>query len=876
MSKGIYKMPDDFDIGGFTKALGTSAEPTRPQQTKNYISDELLNSLKRVESGKDPYAVNKETKAMGPYQFMPDTAAMLHRQGVKFNPFDEEQAREAARHYLNTLVEKNGGDVNKALAQYGGFVTKDPSKYVSNVLSGQQAPQQTQQSSQTQQAPQSGEFDLGGFDKALSTETTPEQLKTQLTQKQTSAQQTTKEGKPLTAKEKSNLQLKQMFGENETLGSFGAGLGRNISTGVGALEQLVGKGVEQFAPETGKAIQTHALQNIQKAKELTQADIERNPNAAMAGEMTGFVVNPVNKLIPGFGGPAQSVLGGVAKGAGQGAAANVLTTPVLDENKPFTTQKLEQGTVGAVFGGTFGGALKVATSAIGSGLEKISQLGGKILPPEQATTTATNLIKQSGIDQAKVTPIFYNGLVEQAKQALQTGNLNQFKAYAKNASDFESLPIKVPYLKGQVTRDPMQYAIEQNLRGIEGVGEPIQAIMKQANTAMLQNLDAFGAKNAQPVVDSGNFLRNTLRNADEIDATKVREAYQRFKDSTGKDIEVPLSGLAQDYARVVKDYGRSTLPEGVKNNLESLGLMKGKQLKVTTIEDAENLIKNINQNYDKAKPVQANALDQLRRSVENTIKEAGANLPGEAGAVAREARQVASERFKTIESIPALRDALKGKEPDKFVQNHILQGNVNEITKMVNYLQKNSPETLAQLRSDVLGVIKNRVTNNVSEANAQFSQAGLKHFIADGSASLSRLERFLSPEQINGLKALNRVAENIHVEPVASAVNRSNTAAQAANLVKKTINSGALNDLLGYAAGVKFPVIGGLISAGGKALQQSGQASKASGLVEQAINPQALPPSTPLNMLGKPGALGAGTAKSIIEQRNREYEQQNR
>jgi hypothetical protein len=864
-------MPDDFDIGGFTKALGTSAEPTRPQQTKNYISDELLNSLKRVESGKDPYAVNKETKAMGAYQFMPDTVAMLHRQGVKFNPFDEEQSREAARHYLNTLVEKNGGDVKKALAQYGGFVTKDPSQYVGNVLGGQQAPQ-------TQQAPQaqSGEFDLGGFDKALNTETTPEQLKTQLEQKQTATQQIKKEGKPLTAKEKSNLQLKQMFGENETLGSFGAGLGRNISTGVGALEQLVGKGVEQFAPETGKAIQAHALQNIQKAKELTQADIEKNPTAATAGEMTGFVVNPVNKLIPTFGGPAQSVFGGVLKGAGQGAAANILTTPVTNENQPYLTQKIEQGTTGAAFGGAFGGGLKVATSAIGTGLEKLAQVGGKILPPEQATTAATNLIKQAGIDQSKVTPVFYNGLVEQAKQALQTGNLNKFKTYAQNASDFESLPIKVPYLKGQVTRDPMQFAIEKNLRGIEGVGEPIQAIMKQANTALLQNLDAFGAKNAQPVVDSGNFLRNTLRNADAQEATKVREAYQRFKDSTGKEIEVPLTGLAQDYARVVKDYGRSTLPEGVRNNLESLGLIKGKQLKVTTIEDAENLIKNINQNYDKTKPVQANALDELRRSVEGVIREAGANLPGEAGAVAREARKVASERFKTIEGIPALKDALKGKEPDKFVQNHILQGNVNEITKMVNYLQKNSPETLAQLRNDVLGVIKNRVTNNVSEANAEFSQAGLKHFIADGSPSLSRLERFLAPEQINGLKTLNRVAENIHVEPVASAVNKSNTAAQAANLIKKTINEGALNDLLGYAAGVKFPVIGGLIAQGGKALQQGAQASKASGLVEQAINPQALPPKTPLNLLNRPGALGAGAAKSIVEQRNREFEQENR
>ena len=94
-----------------------------PQKTSP-ISDKLLDSLRHVESGKNPYAVNKETKAMGAYQFMPDTVAMLHKQGIKFNPFDEQEARQAAKTYLEQLTAKNGGDVNKALAQYGGFVPK--------------------------------------------------------------------------------------------------------------------------------------------------------------------------------------------------------------------------------------------------------------------------------------------------------------------------------------------------------------------------------------------------------------------------------------------------------------------------------------------------------------------------------------------------------------------------------------------------------------------------------------------------------------------------------------------------------------------------------------------------------------------------------
>ena len=129
--------------------LGALILGKAPESKTSVISDKLLDSLKRVESGKDPYAINKDTKAMGAYQFMPDTVQMLHKQGIKFNPFDEQEARGAAKQYLEQLVQRNNGDVNKALAQYGGFVTKDPSKYVQNVTQGAAQPKQSQQ-----QAPQ--------------------------------------------------------------------------------------------------------------------------------------------------------------------------------------------------------------------------------------------------------------------------------------------------------------------------------------------------------------------------------------------------------------------------------------------------------------------------------------------------------------------------------------------------------------------------------------------------------------------------------------------------------------------------------------------------------------------------------------------------
>lgn len=119
-------------------------QKTAPAETGGVITDQLLDSLRRVESGKDRFALNKQTKAMGPYQFMPETVQMLHKQGIEFNPFNEQEARNAAKGYLEKLV-KQTGSVDKALAAYGGFVTKDPSAYVQNVTQGQQSAQQPTQ-----------------------------------------------------------------------------------------------------------------------------------------------------------------------------------------------------------------------------------------------------------------------------------------------------------------------------------------------------------------------------------------------------------------------------------------------------------------------------------------------------------------------------------------------------------------------------------------------------------------------------------------------------------------------------------------------------------------------------------------------------------
>ncbi|SBW53055.1 lytic transglycosylase, catalytic [Klebsiella pneumoniae] len=75
----------------------------------------LLRSVAITESGGDQFAVSG-AGAQGLFQFMPGTARDM---GLRGNDvFDPVKSAEAAARYLSMLLQKNGGDLNKALASY--------------------------------------------------------------------------------------------------------------------------------------------------------------------------------------------------------------------------------------------------------------------------------------------------------------------------------------------------------------------------------------------------------------------------------------------------------------------------------------------------------------------------------------------------------------------------------------------------------------------------------------------------------------------------------------------------------------------------------------------------------------------------------------
>lgn len=131
-------------LGGAPTALGNGR-----------VTRALLDSLAQVESSGRAGIVNPASGAAGMYQFMPGTTAQIRKRNPSFDPFNADMARAEAQRMLINLTQKNGGSLEKALASYGGFVTKDPSAYIAKVMRGAgMTPGALQQVAQTQPQPQ--------------------------------------------------------------------------------------------------------------------------------------------------------------------------------------------------------------------------------------------------------------------------------------------------------------------------------------------------------------------------------------------------------------------------------------------------------------------------------------------------------------------------------------------------------------------------------------------------------------------------------------------------------------------------------------------------------------------------------------------------
>lgn len=542
---------------------------------------------------------------------------------------------------------------------------------------------------------------------------------------------------------------------------------------IGAAKPVLGAvqlGANAIGGNTAEAVNDHlaTLEEMTNRGKTAQSGFGRGAGevADFAGQVLSPVYGAAAKVMPMVGGTRALVAKGAALG-GVSAAAN----PVMEREKQgdyWANKGLETG-IGAVTGGVATPLMGKLGEAIAARLPRGGQANAAqaSLETDRVLREALAEVGQKIDDLPKVQ---YDQLRKQVLDSFKSGKQLDAAALLRS-NDFKAAGM--PSLLGQITREPTQYAKEMNLRGVAGVGEPIMERLNLQNKALGEGIGKY-AQGASDRVTAGERLAAALRSTDDSMHSQISEAYKAARNSAGKDLEVPLQGLAQDAANILKDFAEK-VPGGVKNNLAEYGIFGGKQTKVFTFDDANRLLKNINDNVGSDKATN-NALTQLRTAVKRAMMDAPADD------VYATARNLAAQRFKLHDLVPALKAASDDAvSADQFVRKFVSAAPTKDVRALAELLRKTEPSTFQEVRAQLGKQLQRAAFGTNPAGDNAFLPKAFKDALDD--IGTKKLAAFFNQKEIEELQRLGRVGAYMHSIPgkAAASTSNSNPAAMALN-----------------------------------------------------------------------------------------------
>jgi hypothetical protein len=548
--------------------------------------------------------------------------------------------------------------------------------------------------------------------------------------------------------------------------------------------------VSEWLDKEAKSVDQGVKQNEQEYNAARKATGSEGFDVA---RLTGNVLSPANAgaaALVGVPAKGAGVLANAGRGFVGGATGGALTPVVDSENFGGTKfyQTLGGGAAGAVFA-------PIANKAVEAATPLVKALVNRATPTPMLTARAKTQVGEaltdverdigspmvSAIGESKgiaIAPGLQAKLEKEALEALKSGKKLDVQAALRKA-DFDALGMQ-PTL-GQVTRDATQFAREKNIRGVQGVGEPVQQRFDAQNVALQQGMRPIAA-GAKSEFQAGDELISALRKVDESMRGTVSAAYKNARNDAGKDLELPLQGLAQDYAAVVDNFA-DKIPNGVRNQFKALGLESGTKQKIFTPEEADRIIKVINDHVGSDKATNT-ALDALRGAVKKSVLDAPATD------VFEPARKVAAARFKMHDAIPALEAAVQGKiAPDDFVNRYLINGKTKEVQALASALSE-SPEAKQQARAQIGSYLQRAAFGENVAGDKLFTPERFSKALRD--LGDEKLGAFFTPAEVGKLKTVMRVGSYINSTPTSSPVSTSNSQALLASMLLKIPGIGDL------------------------------------------------------------------------------------
>lgn len=762
-------------MGALDEFLSGTAETDVSQPKTSVITDDLLDRLRKVESGKDKFAVNKQTKAMGPYQFLPETVQMLHKQGYEFSPFNEEQARSAARYYLEQLVKQNKGDVNKAVAQYGGHITADPTKYV-NAVVGQPNQEKTVPAVSTLD-----EFLSGGAEPEqgppISVEVSggvaQEPVTEQLNQQFTGAR--TRAGVPV--KDTSDVLTGALGGLARTVGGAARGFGTAALGLPGDINKLIVENVGSAFPNAPALPTTKELQQTLPFQPESQE---------------GKIAQQLGEFLPAP--PAAKVLSKVpgAKAAMETAFAEKVA-PVAQRVEPTMQPTVPRTT-----------------------------MAGKVEP----TMTAANQPQMAGVGAAaRTNEAALQQALTQASPELRQ-ELTKLKPEEVNVPvlerhlDADSLPVPVRLTKGQALQDPVLISRERNERGLK---EQYANFLNQQNKDLQESANLMKERVA-PDVNTTSFVEDAENAIDlmnkriKADDDKISEAYNALKDYGAGKLRVDSEIFANDAKKVLSENDDiDFLPDVFVKKLDAYA--NGKPMNFNQFEHLRSQLAKAIRSSDDGNVTYA--LSLVRSELE---KMPLLNETSEAKVLADKARSLAKAQFDLLDKKrptynPLYAEVMNGIADTKdFIPKLVFRSKNKEFAKTLETLQ-DDPQALQHLRSGAMDYIIREST----DASGNFLTGKFNKLI--NNLDVNKKLDSLFGEEAKTLRAIANTGKLVEARPKGSFVNESNTATAAAQMAKQ----------YGAELAKRTPVVGALVEPATQILQ----ARKAAKEVKETLKPGA-------------------------------------
>lgn len=364
--------------------------------------------------------------------------------------------------------------------------------------------------------------------------------------------------------------------------------------------------------------------------------------------------------------------------------------------------------------------------------------------------------------------------------------------------------------RGGVTLDPVQITRERNLSkiGANSSDQSLQTLAQlenQNNATLIRNMNDAGAARAPDPYAIGDELIGALQSRDAAARGRIGSLYQQARDSSGRSAQLDGAAFTQRANQLLQENLAGKLPGQIEDALNNIAAGKV-PLTVDHAEQLKTVLARIQRSTSDGN--ERYAMGLIRQALDETPLRAGNQVGQDSINAFGQARSANRAYMGELESNPALAAAVDGAAPDNFFNRFVVRGNVGETAALRNAITptrinpENLPATAEQIarlprqqgaqaleatKNGIVDYLKRQALGGAADEVGNFSQSAYNKALRE--IGDRKLGLFFSPQEIQQLKAVGRVASYTQFQPRGSAVNNSNSGALAGGMALDWLNT---------------------------------------------------------------------------------------